>query len=402
MSIVEATRIHKAREHLSPAYRGALFYLGYWGIAGVYFPFVNVYFSRLGLSGREIGILAALLPLMTFVIGPPLSALADRRRWRVRLLAMSLLGLAVTLTLLALPRTFAGLVPLMLLLAVFRGPITSLADSLIVRMAARHRLDYGRIRLWGSLSFAVITTACGALWQRVGFAPMFVVAGVLFLPVAVCAAMLEEGTVEEHRDRRPLGDVGRDAGLIALLLATFLVGASLGMGWVFEGIYMDKLGGSELLVGALFGASALCELPSMRYGSAIAARLGGPNTLVLSYLFMGAGYLGYTLAWAPWMLLVLASIKGLGFGLFFVSTVRLIHQRAPAGWSSTLQAVMNALAFGLAQLLAGPTSGAIYDALGPKAVFAGCGIGVGLAAVIVGTTVVRGVFERGPQTAHSE
>ena len=60
------------------------------------------------------------------------------------------------------------------------------------------------MRLWGSLSFAVVALACGALWQRVGFRIMFPLAGALLLLVALSTRLLEEGPVVDRAARRPL------------------------------------------------------------------------------------------------------------------------------------------------------------------------------------------------------
>ena len=113
--------IERRRAALNPALRGALFYFAYWGIVGVYVPFINVSFVRQGLSGREIGILATLLPLMTLLVTPPVAMVADRRTQRVRFLTYAILGLSVVLVLTGFGRTFAALLPLMLLLGAVRA-----------------------------------------------------------------------------------------------------------------------------------------------------------------------------------------------------------------------------------------------------------------------------------------
>jgi MFS family permease len=77
--------------------------------------------------------------------------------------------------------------------------------------------------------------------------------------------------------------------------------------------------------------------------------------------------------------------RGLGFGLFYASTVHLVHDLAPRAWGSTLQGVMNALAFGLAQLISRPAGGAIYDGLGPSAAFVTAGLAVLLAMALMGS-----------------
>src|SRR5690349_10945404 len=92
--------------NLRPARRGSIYYLAYWAAIGIFVPFTNVYFVNLGLSGREIGLLSALLPLLTLTAAPALAGLADRRGWRVRTLALSLAGTGIALILLSFPRSF--------------------------------------------------------------------------------------------------------------------------------------------------------------------------------------------------------------------------------------------------------------------------------------------------------
>lgn len=104
-------------------------------------PFINLRFSQRGLSGGQIGLISALLPLLTLTFAPALAALADRRGSRVRFLALALVIFALALLLLTLARGFVLIVPLMLLLAIGRSPVGPLGDSLVVRMAARHRFN---------------------------------------------------------------------------------------------------------------------------------------------------------------------------------------------------------------------------------------------------------------------
>jgi PPP family 3-phenylpropionic acid transporter len=386
--------LHIRGRSLRPSTRGSLYYLAYWGVTGVYFPFTNVYFARLGLSGGEIGLLAALMPTLALIVAPALAGLADQRGWRVRLLALALAGTGLALLLLSFPRSFLALAPLMALLALFRSPAGPIGDSLVARMAARHRLDFCAMRLWGSLGFAAMAIACGALWQWVGYTPMFVLAGLLFLPVALCATLLEEGPVVERAARRPLRDVGRDRGLIALLAAACVVGAALGMDGAFQGVYVNHLGGGGLIVGLLFGVGAFGEFPAMRYAGALARQFGGPAALLLAYGLLGGAYAGFALVSDPLVLVPLAVVKGFGFGLYFVSTVRLVDERTPPEWASTIQAALNAGAGGLAPLVASLIGGAIYDSLGPAWVFVACSGALALAMLVMVVALARGAFAR--------
>jgi MFS family permease len=82
-----------------------------------------------------------------------------------------------------------------------------------------------------------------------------------------------------------------------------------------------------------------------------------------------------------------------------VSTVRLVDERTPPEWASTVQAIMNAGAGGIASLAASLVGGAIFDALGPPSVFALAAGFVGLAATLLSVAAARGAFKGTPDLA---
>jgi PPP family 3-phenylpropionic acid transporter len=197
-------------------------------------------------------------------------------------------------------------------------------------------------------------------------------------------------------ERRPLRHLGRDSGLVALLVATCLVGIAEGVYMTFSGVYMDHLGGAQVLVGGLFGLSAFAELPTMQFSGAISRKLGKPLTLIIAYGFMGLAFFGYGLVGIPSVMLLFGVAKGIGYGLYFAGTVSLIDERAPEVWSATVQSLMTATAWGLAPLLTVPLGGWIADVLGLPAVFICAGVAEALALVILAGALIGGKFDETP------
>jgi len=390
----------------SPYWRASIFYFSLWAAMGAQMPFFNVYFARLGLSGLQIGILSTAFPLMTLFVGPALSLLADRRRWQKRMLLISIGGTGALLLLFIFPRTFAPLLTLVLIRAALFSPMMSIGDGMVARMATRNHIDYGKLRLWGSLSFALAALVCGALWERWGFQAMFIVTSVLTLPVLWAATGLEESASVDQQAATTLvvgsaaaptlRNVRRDQGLVALLVAVSLVGIAEGMYGTFSGVYMDRLGGGQFLVGALFGLSALAELPAMQYSGAIFRKLGKPVAVSLAYSLVGIAFLGYGLVRQPWLILAFAMLKGMGFALYFVGNVSLIDERAPESWTSTLQSLMNAATRGLAPLITTPLGGLLSDSLGLPVIFIGSGIAALLAAGVFLVAILVRRFDARP------
>jgi PPP family 3-phenylpropionic acid transporter len=334
-----------------------------------YDPFLNVYLSEKGLSAFQVGLLAMFMPLMTLLLAPLVSSLADRRRWRIRILQWCLVGWAVVLLAYGIPSGFWGLALMTLLLGAFRSSTAPISDSVVARMAARYGIGYGSLRLWGSLGFALIAIASGALWQRMGLSLMFAFSAVAAIPVMLVAARLEEGPPVPLGARRPARELFRDRGLVVLYLVAFLVGIGLVSTFIFGGIYMRQLGGGQLAVGLLFGLSALIEVPTMQGCRSLIARLGGPQALLVGCVVSVASVIGYALAETPGQLIAASIGKGVGFGLFFVTLVYLVDQRAPAEWTSTAQSVLHASLAGMAPLLTAAVSGRLYDLAGAPTLF---------------------------------
>ena len=391
--------MNQLRHTIHPGLRGALFYATYWGVDGLFEPFITVHFLQLGFSGQQIGWLAAVFPLFNFLLIPPLSRYADRTNRRILLLALACIGEGAALVLLPIPVGFWAVLAAYALVMIFRSPIVPLADSLIAKMAERRRLDFGQMRLWGSLCFTITAVSLGAVWQQTGFRTMFTVGGIGFALVILAALLQEEAqekrTKEDNRPAgEPVGAVARvptaatrkslpEAGILFLFGANFLIIGALFMAGTFSTVYLKAIGGTEMQVGALFGISALAEVPGMLFGRRIARKLGDSPSLLLAYVVIAMGFAGFGIARTPEMLLAFGLLRGLGFGLMLVCTVTILNHRAPENMYATYQGLNNALCWGLAPLLGGPISGAIYQSLGASTLFFLNGIMALLAVVLI-------------------
>lgn len=386
------TRSSVLRNAITPTRSGALFYLSFFLSAGAYGPFLNLYFKELGFSGQQIGFLATCFPLMTLVSAPLLSALADRRNIRLPILQTILTSGALFIFLLQFPKTFSLMAVALFMMAITFGPVMSIADGLIVNMAKRRGLNYGGMRLWGSLGFAASSVVFGWVYQHHDLVSMFTVSSVLMIPVLLLAGTLEEGISPNQQEQRSLAVILKDAGVVVLILVSFLMGISNALTMTFESILVQHLGGSNFMVGLTFGVAGIGEILTMNYGQKIADRIRKNHALMLSMMILFLAYLGYLLAVSAWIILPLAVLRGLGFGLFFTNIVRLVNDRTPDEWVATAQSFRTMAMFGIAPLVASPLAGLVHDRVSPSAVF---GIGVvalGLAIALLAWAAARRIF----------
>lgn len=378
-------------QRLSPHSRGSLFYGLYWGMIGFYSPFLFVYFSQLGFSGTQVGLLSSILSLCSLVVAPLVSRLADHTNRRRDVLALCLTGSGVMLAVFPVGRTFWIAALLYSLLNIFHAPASSIADGLVVRMANTHALNYGGMRMWGSLVFALVSALLGLVWERAGFQMMFWVSGGLVLLIAWVPHLLEEPrtyaaeetSAVQHAPISAVTLIRQDRRLMLLLAALGLIGASMAMVFTFESIYVTFLGGTRVVIGVMSGLSALSELPPMLFNQRILHRLGDLNTLLLSFALFGLAFFGYGLAGSIWVIYMLNILKGLAFGLFFIAAVVIIDRRAPARLAATYQGVMAAVVWGLAPMIASPLGGWLYEQFQPRTLFLAAGLIVAIAGLVL-------------------
>src|SRR5512137_388708 len=149
---------------MSPATRLRLFYFAYYGSVGAYLPYFAPYLRGLGFSGEQIGTVQMVGPLVAAPAALAWAAAADRMRDPARALRLATaLGLAA-IVLLPFATTPLAVGAVLLLYALGERAVIPLADSVTVEWS-RHSpgQSYARIRLFGSVGYAVLATATG-LW----------------------------------------------------------------------------------------------------------------------------------------------------------------------------------------------------------------------------------------------
>ena len=149
------------------------FYFLFYAAAAAIAPFIVLYYQDLGLTGTQIGFLAGIPPLVSLFSATAWGIISDvTQRHKVSLLVA--IGGAI-LMVLALPafKTFAWLVPAILLFAFFFSPIMPLVDSTTMNLLGDRKEGYGRIRLWGAVGWGITAPLAGWLINTRGAAWMF-------------------------------------------------------------------------------------------------------------------------------------------------------------------------------------------------------------------------------------
>jgi MFS transporter, PPP family, 3-phenylpropionic acid transporter len=355
--------------------RLSAYYAASFLIVGIKAPFWPVWLSGRGLGAREIAVLLAAAIWVNVVATPALGALADhfdrRRAMMIALCGMAILGNAALWD----AHSFWALLGLTLVAATALTALMPLGDSITLAAVRTHGIDYGRVRVWGSVSFIVAALAGGAVLSHSTIARAdggntvlaLVLIGCVIL-FATCVAV--PATVPEPRGSRrhaALGALARDRRFWQFVVIAAALQASHQVYYGFGTLYWRAQGFSDTLIGALWAEGVVAEILLFWLGSRLLARLG-PLGLMIAGGAAGIvrwGLMG--LIPGLWPAFVLQLLHALTFGATHLGAMNHLSRTVPPGASASAQALYSGASSGIGSGLVMLGAGALYATFGGRA-----------------------------------
>ncbi|MGP2701421.1 3-phenylpropionate MFS transporter [Serratia marcescens] len=328
----------------------ALSYFTYFFSYGIFLPFWGVWLKGEGIAPEAIGMLlgAGLVArfLGSLLIAPRVKD-PSHLVSALRLLALLTLAFAVGFC-------FGnGWGWLMLVIAgfnLFFSPLVPLTDALAATWQKQIRMDYGRVRLWGSLAFVIGSALTGqlvAVWghNAILYSLIFSVLAML-LGMLLKPSVMPQGEARTHSGtERSLWALLKEGPVWRFLLCvTLLQGAHAGY-YSFGSIYWQEAGYSASTIGYLWSLGVVAEVIIFASSNVLFRRWNARNLLLLSAC---CGVLRWSLmAYSTelgWLLLIQILHCGT-FTVCHLAAMRFIAARQGQEVIQ-LQAVYSALAMG--------------------------------------------------------
>jgi len=328
----------------------ALSYFTYFFSYGIYLPFWSVWLKGEGIPPETIGILLG-AGLVARFLGSLLIAprVKDPSYLITALRLLALLSLAF-----AVGFCFGnGWAWLMLVIAgfnLFFSPLVPLTDALAATWQRQITLDYGRVRLWGSLAFVIGSALTGKLVSVWGHNAILI--SLLVSILAMLVGMLLKPSVQPQGEARAQNEPSRSwRELLSegpvwrfLLCVTLLQGAHAGY-YSFASIYWEEAGYSAATIGYLWSLGVVAEVVIFASSNFLFRRWNARNLLLLSAVcgLLRWGLMATTTE-IGWLLLVQVLHCGT-FTVCHLAAMRFIAARHGAE-VIRLQAIYSALAMG--------------------------------------------------------
>ena len=348
----------------------ALYFTYYTALAAV-LPYLALYYEHTGLRGSQIGVLAALMPLM-MLIGAPLWAEFGDATGRYRLVLTASIGSSIVLALgLSVASSFLPLALLVALFAFGIAPVMPLVDHAVLEELGDRSHLYGRQRIWGAYGWGPAAPAIGWLIERHGIDLMFYVyAAVMSLALLVARRIPLATRGGGRRFGVGVATMVRDVRWLAFLFAAFVGGIGLSVSLNFLPLYMRALGADYTLIGLGIAAATVSELPILAFGGFLLVRLGARRILIASLLAYALRMGLYPLITVPGWILAVQLLHGPTFAAMWIAGVAYAKRLAPPGSGAAAQGLFTGVAMGLSGFVGGLYGGFTYEWLGPRWMFA--------------------------------
>lgn len=355
----------------------SLFYFVYFAAFGIFIPYWTLYLHRLELTSMQIATISSIRALGLMVFPILYGYLADRFRMRKNFLVITTIGQVFPNLLMLYFHSYEWLLFLTCVFSVCNAPVLTLAEAATQEEHEGGNLDYGRTRLWGTLGFVVLATGFGKVLDRAGnewilYGFLIFLVLLIFLSFAMPAGKRHLEFSHESVRRTLL-----NRNTLILFSCVMLMQVSHGTFYGFYSIYLSELGYSDSNIGLQWGIAAGSELIVFFFASRILKAF--PNYLLFSVCLCVASI--------RWMMMfstdsyfwlsVYQCFHAFTFGIFHVTTLRLIYKFFPEGSRSLGQSLYTASSGGIGSAIGLLLNGYLWDQQGHFAFLTSSAIAMG-------------------------
>ncbi len=339
------------------AWQTASFYGALFFATGVYLPFFPVWLAGQGLSEPEIGLIIAAPFFIRALFSPTLALLADR--FADLNVAAGIYGVFAGIVFACLSFV-SGFWPILILSAmamVFWSALVPIGDAVAIVGVRRHQIDYGRVRLWGSVTFIAANFATAEILRLTSDEGVFRLQTAAFLAGGVVAFFLPRVNLDKAAQKPArLGELLSDPLLRRAVFAGSLILGSHAAYYAFGSIFWREQGFSARTIAALWAYSVVIEVGLFWAAKRLTA-WGARRYLIAAGIGALVRWALFPLAIVPPAAFALQTLHSLTFAAAYLGVIMSIGATSAPGHTARLQAgfqLASGVVMAVATVAAGP------------------------------------------------
>jgi MFS transporter, PPP family, 3-phenylpropionic acid transporter len=260
-----------------------------------------------------------------------------------------------------------------LLVATFLfAPVFLLVESFSVDVSAALKLDYGRMRLWASLSFLSGSLFAGVLLTQLQpVQAIYLIMGGYALAMFAVLILPPEVAHNHHESELPL-DISTKrlffgSPFTLMILAVSLAMSSHALLNGFSSVYWTKLGYNTFAISIFWTCAVMSEVALFAFSNRVVKWLGVERLIVIGITGGILRWSGMAFAQGAWEFMFLSSLHVMSFAMTHLGVMHYIRGAVPLRKRNTAQGLYSAISGGV--FMAGSTyaCGPLFEKYGSEA-----------------------------------
>ena len=356
----------------------------YFAHIGFFNPYLPLWLKELGFGLLAISLLTSVQSATRLFAPYAWGTLSDRTGERVKLLRYGATAALVFSTALWFPLGGMAMFIVLLLMFTHTSAMMPMSEAALAHLVSQgggfDARRYGRVRLWGSLGFLVTVMAAGWWFERFGMVHFPVWTAVTLVAVVISVWLLPDAKEPAHQAQvhPDIAPVLRLPAVRWFFAAVFFHVLAHIFIYVFFSLYLDALGYSKAVIGALWALSVVIEI-----GWFFSQGRWLPKLPLTSWLVFAAALMALRMALTAglplvWPLLLLAqAMHAITFAAHHTVCIALLSHHFPGRLRARGQALYTVIGYGLPGVIGGLGGGLLSSAFGLASVFwlsSACGL----------------------------
>lgn len=256
---------------------------------GIFLPFWGVWLDAKGVTAEQIGTLFAIGLLLRFFSNFFLLPRLKSAAAAVKLICWLSFAIVLCLLLLAFQQTWWFLAVFTLLVNFLMGPMIPLGDIIATQLVNMIKLNYGQVRLWGSVSFIIGAACVGwaiTQWgtETILWLILIVTLFIFLLSLVKLRPALTADKDLQDDQATSLFKLLKKPQIVYFVLTMGIIQGSHSGYYAFSALYWESAGISELHIALLWGIGVLAEVLLMQFNDKWFARWSIKQMTLLALL----------------------------------------------------------------------------------------------------------------------
>jgi PPP family 3-phenylpropionic acid transporter len=233
----------------------------------------------------------------------------------------------------------------------------------------KEKKSYGRIRVWGSVSFIAVVLALGKIIDLYSVEKIVVLILAGSMMLSVISTQVPGIQVAQKKRLPSEAKSLLDRHVLVFLFCAFLMLVSHGAYYGFFSIHLENLGFGSTFIGLTWALASAAEILVMLRSDQIFNRFSIKAVLIFSFMVAALRWFILFFAQSAAAILLSQVLHAVTYGTFHIASILYIDRLAPDKAKTLGQALNNAISYGLGLMVGFFFSGYLYEIIGSFALF---------------------------------